>query len=607
MKLIIKKARIKNFLSVGANPVEIEYTPGNHAVLGSIVGQETNNGCGKSTIFTDAIIFAFKGISIRGVNKDQMINAINKAECEVFLWFSIDSVNYKIERGLNPNFLRFINEDENNNSSETEYDERASLKEAQSQIDSTLVISTTSLINLITLNINYSKPFLRLDASDRRQVFLDVMNTSIFGKMLDKARKEYNSAKQDLKILIAELKAAEENYQTKLDTFNKMEIYKSDFELNKKNELDILKNEIDVSSIKLNELNSKKIKLNIKDILIKLNSSKEVYQKNAIESESTLSSNIKIITTYKNKIERIKKNPICSECNSPTTEGHALLHIEELNTTINKLNIENENYTSIIKTSKEKLKDIREKIDKAENVSEIQNKLSNQISLLEEKIKRDTNKTKDIQNKNFEIKNVVTETDLTNATLRITAKKNEIDEKDKQMLFADIARDRLGDKGVKSFSIKKIVPILNKKMNEYLSMFKANYTISFDNELNETLKSRRRDEFSYNNFSAGEQKRIDLALMFSLLSIARSRNSIDCNILILDEILDTSLCSDGTASLMTFMKTNLREMFPDLCVYIISHKTDISEDNFNTIIRLKKENNFTKIDYIQKCETVLQV
>jgi DNA repair exonuclease SbcCD ATPase subunit len=607
MKLIIKKISIKNFFSVGAVPLDIDFTQGLHAVTGKIIGQDTSNGVGKSQAFIDSIVFAFKGISIRNLNKDQMINKINGSDCEVIVWFRLNGTDYRIERGLNPNFVRLIDENKDVNP-EQENDERSSLKEAQSEIDKKLGISTETLINLITLNINYSKPFLKLDAADRRQIFLDVMNTSIFGKMLERARKEYNQARQDLKVLSAELKAAQENLQTKLSTIKKINEYREGFEANKAKRLELIKVTKEAETQKLKQLEqSPLLAKNFQESLNKLNEAKEKRQKMFIETDSSLTMDRKNVQIYTNKIARLKANPVCSECNSPTTEGHAQVHILELEKTITQLNETIRNSEKGIITLKSNLTEIREKTKKCEGLLADKNKLINDIRSLKEKIKNNDDLISSIEKETFSMTNVITDEELTNAQLRVDIKKQELADKDKQLLFSDVAKDRLGDKGIKSFTIKKIVPVLNKKMNEYLTMFKANYTISFDSELRETLKSRRRDEFSYNNFSAGEQKRIDLALMFSLLSIARSRSSIDCNVLILDEILDSSLCSDGIASLVSFLKGDFRREFPDLCVYVISHKNELSEDNFNSIIRLKKENNFTKIDEIQSCEQVLQV
>lgn len=605
MKLIIKKVRVKNFLSVGAVPVEFEYTPGNHAVVGKVIGQDTSNGVGKTTIFIDAIIYAFKGTSIRKLNKEEMINKINGSECEVSLWCNINGINYRIERGMKPNYLRFINEDDKSQSEEVEHEERASSKEAQAQIDTALSISTTSLVNIITLNINYSKPFLQLDASDRRQIMLDVMNVSIFGKMLERARKEYNTAKQDLKVLSAELKAAQENYSTKTDTFNKLKEHRESFEKLKKEELERL-------SLQKEEYETKLLSVKIptqdfKLFLEKVVEVKEKNQKILYECESEISSHKKLIDTNKRKILKLKSSPICSECNSPTTEGHAAIHITSLQDQIIVAETSIKELTEKQSTYKTQVENIKSKIKEIDNAIEKKSQLVSKVEKAKNDLENINRAIQVAENRQFQMKDVATEDDIQKALLRVDVKKRELADKDKQLLFADLARERLGDKGIKSFSIKKIVPILNKKMNEYLALFKATYTITFDSELNETLKSRRRDNFSYNNFSAGEQKRIDLALMFSLLSLARDRNSIDCNILILDEILDTSLCADGISSLMNFLKQDFRKLFPELCVYIITHKGEISEDNFNTIIRLKKENNFTKIDEIQKCETVLQV
>jgi len=175
-----------------------------------------------------------------------------------------------------------------------------------------------------------------------------------------------------------------------------------------------------------------------------------------------------------------------------------------------------------------------------------------------ESVKRDISsyqsKLESVKNKSLSMNNIISQKDIDDANDKCKLKEQEYLNIEKNLSYASYLKEMLGDSGVKTYIIKKIVPLLNKKMNEYLSLFKTNYSISFDNELNEILKSRKRDRFSYNNFSSGEHKRIDLAMMFSILAITKLQNSIDCNILILDEVLDSSLCDTGIYQLLDFLR-----------------------------------------------------
>jgi DNA repair exonuclease SbcCD ATPase subunit len=599
MKLQLKKISLKNFLSVGAQPLIFEYQPGLHAVFGKVVGQDTNNGVGKSTITTDAIIFAFYGVSLRNLNIEQMVNSINQSECEVTIWFALNDVNYRIERGINPNYLRFINEDN------PDANQEKAKKETQRDINEKLGISFTSFVNRITLNINYSKPFFRLTAAERREIFEDMMNISIYGKMLEAARKDYNEAKHNLRVAGSELKAAEETLSDKISTKKRLDDYKSSFEEQKAADLKRLVDELSEKTKTLAELKEKIPKTDFEELKTKGNTLKEKLLESINSYDSKIKLNRSEIEKINKKVSLIKSNPVCPVCNSPTE--HAESHVLELEAESKTLENEIVELQKNREGDSTKLVDVRAKIKKVDDGISNYNKLMNNISVLETTIGSIESQIKKVQDKQVDLKNIITDDDIEQARVRVSVRKSEHEEIEKQQLYADHLRDMLGDKGIKAYIIKRIVPVLNKKINEYLSIFKATYTISFDNELNETFKSRRRDVFTYNNFSAGEQKRIDLACMFALFDVAKAQNSIDCNVLILDEICDSSMCSDGIASLMSFMKTEFRKLNPDICVYVISHKPEISEDNFNTIIRLKKEGNFTKIDSIQTCETVLQV
>jgi DNA repair exonuclease SbcCD ATPase subunit len=599
MKLQLKKISIKNFLSVGAQPLVFEYQPGLHAIWGKVVGQDTNNGVGKSTITTDAVVFAFYGVSLRNLNLEQMVNAINQSECEVIIWFSLDDVNYRIERGLNPQYLRLINEDLPDSNQEK------SKKETQKDINEKLGISFTSFVNRITLNINYSKPFFRLTAAERREIFEDMMNISIYGKMLEAARKDYNEAKHNLRVASSELKASEEALSDKIQTKKRIDDYKNSFEQQKAADLKRLTEQLDDKIKKLNDLKATVPENNFEERKEKGMVVKDKISEIINSYDTKVSLNTSEIQKIQKKLGLLKGKPACPICNSPIE--HAETHITELDTEVKTLEAEITDIKAKREAASLKLADVKGKLKKIDDSSWAYNKVNQDITILESSISSVQAQIKEVEQKQIDLKHIVTDDDINQSKARVDARKSEHEEIEKQQLYADHLRDMLGDKGIKAYIIKRIVPVLNKKINEYLSIFKATYTISFDHELNETFKSRRRDVFTYNNFSAGEQKRIDLACMFALFDVAKAQNSIDCNVLILDEICDSSMCSDGIASLMTFMKTDFRKMNPDICVYVISHKPEISEDNFNTIIRLKKDNNFTKIDSIQACETVIQV
>lgn len=605
MKLNFKKIRIKNFMSVGAVPIEFEYNTGIHRVMGEVAGENIKNGVGKSLIFLDAIIFALYGKSIRGLNLNQMINSINEKECEISLWLDINDIPYRIERGLNPDYINFINENENDDENTSKKISKNSKKLEKNNIVNTIKISFETMVNILTMNPNYSLPFFKLNPAIKRQLIQDFSNTTIYGTMFEIIKKQYNEFKTDKKVLSSELKNAQENYEEKLETFNKLEIMKTEFENKKQKDIDILNSQIESVKKSLLEMENKKPKNDYDSIKIKILNKKDEIKTNLYSLNSDINSFERDILKNKTKIENINNNPICPKCGTPNDGEHVKIEI-------NKLILENNEYNEKIAQNKIK-KDIlnnslTELSTKETKITEILNKISNidnSINTYKQNLSSLNEKLQEKIESSFDSGNLITEKDVENYKTKLDLKTSEYNENEKQMMYYEYLKELFGDSGIKTRIIKKVVPFLNKKMNEYLSLFNANYSISFDNELNETLKSRKRDIFSYNNFSSGEQKKIDLSMMFSLLALAKEQNAIECNILVLDEVLDSALCNKATQQLMDYLKTGFKKEHPNLCTYVISHKTDISNDNFDSVVHLLKENNFTKIKEIELIEKSL--
>jgi DNA repair exonuclease SbcCD ATPase subunit len=592
-------------MSVGAVPIEFEYTTGIHRVTGEVLGENIKNGVGKSLIFLDAIIFALYGKSIRGLNLNQMINSINEKECEIVLWLDINDVPYRIERGLNPDYINFINENENDDENTSKKVSKNSKKLEKNNIVNTIKISFETMVNILTMNPNYSLPFFKLNPAIKRQLIQDFSNTTVYGTMFDIIKKQYNEFKTDKKVLASELKNSQENYEEKINTFNKLESLKKEFDIKKQKDIDSINEQILITETSLIKLESKKPKEDYNSIKTKIINKKDEIKTKLYSLNSDISSFEKDILKNKNKIKNIEINPICPQCGSPNDGEHVKLEIDKLiseNIEYNEKIISNKqekeilnNFLSELNIKETKINEVLNKISNIES-SIISNKQN--LETLKEKLNEKTNST-------FDSGNLITEKDVQNYKTKLDLKTSEYNENEKQMLYYDYLKELFGDGGIKTHIIKKVVPFLNKKMNEYLSLFNANYSISFDNELNETLKSRKRDIFSYNNFSSGEQKKIDLSMMFSLLSLAKSQNAIECNILVLDEILDSALCNKATQQLMDYLKNDFKKDHPNLCTYIISHKSDINNDNFDSVVHLIKENNFTKIKEIETIEKSL--
>lgn len=587
-------------MSIGATPIEFNYNTGLNRIIGHVPDEDIKNGVGKTVIILDALIFALFGKSIRNLNLNEMINSINEKECEVKLFFNVNDIPYRIERGLAPNYLKLINEiDETLNVDDNENKKEKKKKQTQQDINNVIKISYTSFINIITLNIDYSKPFFKLDPSEKRKIIEDCTNVSIYGIMYEKIKKKYNEYKNDKNIIESELKYSKENYNDKLNTFNKLETLRTSFESEKQKEILSITSQINENNEKLILLKNKIPSENYDDIKNKILDKKSSIKTKQIETTLQIQQLKKEKCNKEIEINDLKNKPICPRCKTPNTSDHTQQHIQKLISDIANIDLEiSKMDTSLINISNS-LTELNLKEEKLTKIINNISQLKLNIKNVEYDLSSLNNKLIETNNKQFNITQIITQQDINDSEQKYKIKEQEYVDINKKLDYAAYMKEMLGDSGVKTYIIKKIVPLLNKKMNEYLSLFKTNYCITFDNELNETLKSRKRDKFSYNNFSSGEHKRIDLAMMFSILAITKIQNSIDCNILILDEVLDSSLCDTGISQLLDFLKNEFRKEHPNLCTYIISHKKEIENQHFDTIINLKKENNFTKIDSIE--------
>lgn len=593
MKILIEKIKVKNFLSIGSQPIEFDYNSGIHLVTGKINGKTVRNGVGKSTIFVDAIIFGLFGKSIREVNMDQMVNSIVGEKCEVTVWFKLNGVPYRIERGIKPGYLRIFKNDE------PVTKEKGNKTKEQKDFERKLGVSYTTFKNMITQNINSSKPFFDMKAAERRQFLEDIVNLNVYGKMFELARTDFNDARNRKKVLEAEFKSAKKLFEDKLATYKKVQAKKNSFEAEKEAEISSLEEKLATleerrDGISIPDKDYEAIKEKIATRLQDIAADRAKHNQIIDSNNSDIRKNLK-------KIEKIEENPVCSICGTPTDSDHVKEHIEELKTEIRE-------FESNCVVSEEALgdldieyKSLKDKLAKAKNAAHKVAERKRELEKVESNINHTQKKLEEVRDREFELSDVVTKEEVAKAKKQALIKKKELNDEAVNMVYGQRIKEILGDKGIKNYIIRKILPVLNKKMNEYLAMLNATYSIHFDENLQETMKSRNIQKFNYNNFSSGEKKRIDLALMFTLIDIAKTRSSIDCNILILDEVLDTSLCSDGTESFMTFLKTTFKQNYPDLCTYVVTHKSDITEDNFDTVVQLEKINEFTKLGKIKKC------
>ena len=566
--IIFKKVRWKNFLSTGNYFLEVQL---DRSPTTLIVGE---NGSGKSTVL-DALCFVLFNKPFRTISKSQLVNSINLGGTIVEIEFVIQKNNFKIIRGMKPNIFeiycngRMMNQDAN--ALDTQ-------KILEQQI---LKLNYRSFTQVVILGSSTFIPFMQLRSKDRREVVEDILDIKIFSLMNFLLKHKVKEVSEELKSIEYEFRLSKE----KIDLQNK---YIEDIRKNKERIIEEKEHLVfDSERVVLSEQEKvDKIKSEIKSL------EPETLQKENVKSsireyhkmEAKLSNRVDENKRQKEFFENNETCPVCTqdielELKKQKIEEKSK-RIQELNSGIDKLKIELNDKEQLLKGIEMLSKQIREKeVEVA--------KIGTSITHMERLI-RQTN----IQIQAMK-KGEVSEEDkvkLTRLSERCKLQEEQITKLREDKFYVDVARNLLMDTGIKTKIINKYLPIMNKLINGYLTSMDFYVNFTLDNNFNETIKSRHRDEFSYSSFSEGEKMRIDLALLFTWRAVAKMKNSTNTNLLILDEIFDSSLDTTGTDDFLKILHT-----FADQNVFVISHKGDTMFDKFRSVIKFEKQRNFSKL------------
>ena len=566
--IIFKKVRWKNFLSTGNYFLEVQL---DRSPTTLIVGE---NGSGKSTVL-DALCFVLFNKPFRTISKSQLVNSINLGGTIVEIEFVIQKNNFKIIRGMKPNIFeiycngRMMNQDAN--ALDTQ-------KILEQQI---LKLNYRSFTQVVILGSSTFIPFMQLRSKDRREVVEDILDIKIFSLMNFLLKHKVKEVSEELKSIEYEFRLSKE----KIDLQNK---YIEDIRKNKERIIEEKEHLVFESErVVLSEQEkADKIKLEIKSL------EPETSQKENVKSsireyhkmEAKLSNRVDENKRQKEFFENNETCPVCTqdielELKKQKIEEKSK-RIQELNSGIDKLKVELDDKEQLLKGIEMLSKQIREKeVEVA--------KIGTSITHMERLI-RQTN----IQIQAMK-KGEVSEEDkvkLTRLSERCKLQEEQITKLREDKFYVDVARNLLMDTGIKTKIINKYLPIMNKLINGYLTSMDFYVNFTLDNNFNETIKSRHRDEFSYSSFSEGEKMRIDLALLFTWRAVAKMKNSTNTNLLILDEIFDSSLDTTGTDDFLKILHT-----FADQNVFVISHKGDTMFDKFRSVIKFEKQRNFSKL------------
>ena len=567
--IVFEKIRWKNFLSTGNVFTEVDIRK-NKTNL--IVGE---NGAGKSTIL-DALTFALFGKPFRKINKPMLVNSINEKDCHTEIEFSIGRNQYKVVRGIKPAKFEIYCNDQLWNQESTAVDQQKNLEQ------NVLKMNYKSFTQIVVLGSSTFVPFMRLPVAQRREIIEDILDIQIFSTMNVLLKDKIRENNEELK---------EFDYQIDL-LKEKIELQKNYLlELDKKNKADISNKEEKIASL-LEEENKHHVSIKeTSDVIEQLNEQ--------IAEYSTSSDKLKKLNTFlikvSSKIQTCQKehdffedNHVCPTCTQDLSEDFRL---DKIASGKNKLDEMTLGYNELLAAIGEEEKRFTKWNELSSEITTSNNTISQAnfaINQIRKSILGVEKEIKDLESGGGDKKEAYTKLE------KMVGEKKELNlqltdsKRDKDVL--SVASQLLKDNGIKTRIIKKYLPTMNKLINQYLQGMEFYVNFSLDENFEETIKSRYRDQFSYASFSEGEKARIDIALLLTWRSIAKLKNSVDTNLLILDEIFDGSLDQQGGSDLGWI----LRNFDDNTNVFVISHKEQMV-DKYDRTLNVEKVKNFSVV------------
>jgi DNA repair exonuclease SbcCD ATPase subunit len=564
-----KKIRWKNFLSTGNYFTEISLNKDStNLILGT-------NGAGKSTML-DALTFGLFNKPFRKINKPQLANTINEKDCLVEVEFSVNGKEYLVRRGIKPNVFDI---EVNGNLLHKEADDRANQRILEENV---LKLNYKSFTQIVILGSSTFVPFMQLTTANRREVIEDLLDIRIFSAMSNLLKENMKEKKDQIKSLELKKSNLKEKIEMQQQFINELEQRGNSNIAEKNNKIDKFQKEINIY-IEDNILNQKEIDLctteqekvsGSKNTLVKLNNLKGKLS----QKVSTITKEHKFFT----------ENTVCPTCTQDIEEEFRVNRISDAQNQAKKLKEGYEELEKTIKLEQERehyfTKLSREITTLTHDISQNNTRINykqKQIRELEHEIQTITS---NLQNRNTENEKLEEfRESLQKAFENLSSKREEL-------VHYDFAYSLLKDDGVKTKIIKKYLPFINQQINRYLQMMDFYINFKLDEEFNETVESPIHEKFSYASFSEGEKMRIDLALLFTWREVARVKNSVNTNLLIMDEVFDSSLDGFGTEE---FLKI-IRFVIKKANVFVISHKTGL-EDKFESVIKFDKVKGFSRI------------
>jgi DNA repair exonuclease SbcCD ATPase subunit len=567
--ITFKKIRWKNFLSTGNQFSEINFQE-SHTNL--IIG---TNGAGKSTVL-DALTFVLFNKPFRKINKPQLVNTTNERECLVELEFTVNSRDYLIRRGIKPNVFDI---EVNGNPLHKQADDRANQRVLEESI---LKLNYKSFTQIVILGSSTFVPFMQLTTSNRREVIEDLLDIRIFSAMSNLIKDKLREKKDQVKSLELKKSTLKDKMKMQQDFIEELEnrgnanINANKEKIAKLNkEVGIYMEENDRTEEEIHKFTKEQEEvIGAGDKLVKLNNLRgKISQK-----VSTITKEHKFFT----------ENTVCPTCTQTIEEEFRLNRIVDAQ---NKAKELKEGYEELENTIKFEQERERQFNDLSKEITKLTHGISQnntRISLNQRQIRDLENEiqtiAENLANRNTEHEKLEEFKENLQKTIEY------LSEKKQEIVHHDFAYSLLKDDGVKTKIIKKYLPFINQQVNRYLQMMDFYINFHLDGEFNETVKSPIHEDFSYSSFSEGEKMRIDLALLFTWREVARVKNSVNTNLLIMDEVFDSSLDGFGTDE---FLKI-IRYVIKDANIFVISHKSGM-EDKFDSVTKFDKVKGFSRM------------
>ena len=565
--IIFKKVRWKNFLSTGNQFTEIELDR-NPTTL--IIGE---NGAGKSTIL-DALCFGLFGKAFRNISKPLLVNSINNSSTIVEIEFAIGTKKFLVKRGIKPNLLEIYVDGKM-------YNQDANTRDYQKHLEQQILkLNYRSFTQVVILGSSTFVPFMQLTKKFRRDVVEEILDIRIFSLMNLILKSELKTLTLDIreadyeKSLCEEKIVLQEKYIREIKR-NKDKIIKEKIELLSGNEEEIFMRQGEIDLLVIDN-----------EALVKSISDKDKLNEKLTKLNDIRSTLVEKHKSHSSMIGFFETNDDCPTCEQHIDENFkddmiskkrddankVMTGLKDLEMELTKSNERFSGIKGIVKNIRDNEVHIAKDRSSIAQLEKFNANLENEMNeLADGVIKSDDSQLKELQSK----------------LSGINADRSKLKE---EAIYSDAARNMLQDTGIKTKIIKQYLPVMNKLINTYLTSMEFYVNFTLDENFEETIKSRYRDEFTYDSFSEGEKMRIDLALLFTWRAVAKMKNSTNTNLLILDEIFDSSLDSTGTDEFLKILNT-----LGDENVFVISHKQDMLVDKFRSTIKFEKVRNFSHV------------